>query len=849
MTSKLRRFLIGLISSVIFLSILAGLAGTAAVRASFPQTSGDIKLIGLDGPVSIFRDSMGIPNIYAGTQHDLFMAQGYTHAQDRFWQMDFWRHIGSARLSELLGKSQIETDTFLRTLGWRQIAEQEYTAATPEAKAVLDAYTDGVNAYLKDHSGASLSLEYAVLKLSNPGYVVEPWTPVHTLTWAKSMAWDLKGNMGEEIERSILLKSLTKEQVDELFPPYPKDHPIIVPEIGDLSNSSSAPVSSQTASFGNTLPLQILNFTARNLSVLDGLMGRSNTGIGSNSWVISGKLTESGKPLLANDPHLAIQMPSIWYQIGLHCQPKNSSCPYDVTGFSFPGVPGVVIGHNDRIAWGFTNVGPDVMDLFIERVNPENPNQYEVNGKWVDMQTRTENIAVSDGSVVNIVVRSTRHGPIISDTYAPLMDNVTPTAAAYKDKTGLQLPANYAIALRWTALEQSSLFEAIWGFDKAQNWQDFREAARFLAVPSQNLVYADVDGNIGYQTPGTIPIRKSGDGRFPVPGWTDDYEWTGYIPFDQLPYVYNPPTGYIVTANNQVNPPDYPYLISSVWDYGFRATRILDLIQKSPGKIDVAYIQKMQGDDTNLYAQEILPVLMGITLDDPKLLAARNLLAGWDFSETIDSRQAALFEQFWWFLLQNTFNDQIPQAFQPKGRDRWAEVVRNIIKQPDSLWWNDINTQNKIETRDDIFRKSLTDTVAEMNKSYGSDSSKWPRWGQVHTATFRNGSLGKSGIAPIEALFNRGPFETNGGAAIVNATGWYAGVSFEVQTVPSMRMIVDLNDLNKSVTVHTTGQSGHAYSPHYIDMADMWRNIQYYPMWWSEDSIQKNKESELRLLP
>ena len=271
----------------------------------------------------------------------------------------------------------------------------------------------------------------------------------------------------------------------------------------------------------------------------------------------------SGKPLLANDPHLGIQMPSIWYQIGLHCKPKSDACPYEVGGFSFAGVPGVVIGHNDQIAWAFTNVGPDVMDLYIEKVNPDNPNQYEVNGQWVDMVLREETINVAGGDPVKITVRATRHGPVVSDTYEPLLQTIKPVEGAtpvkpYTEQAGIPLPDPYVVSLRWTALEPGSVFEAIWGFDKAQNWDEFREAARGFEVPAQNLLYADTAGNIAYQMPGKIPVRKNGDGRLPVPGWTDEYEWTGYIPFEELPYQVNPPSGYIVTANNQVPPPITP---------------------------------------------------------------------------------------------------------------------------------------------------------------------------------------------------------------------------------------------------------------------------------------------------
>ncbi|PIU90014.1 MAG: penicillin acylase family protein, partial [Anaerolineae bacterium CG06_land_8_20_14_3_00_57_67] len=569
---------------------------------------------------------------------------------------------------------------------------------------------------------------------------------------------------------------------------------------------------------------------------------------GSNSWAVSGSLTATGTPLLANDPHLGIQMPSIWFQIGLHCRPKSDACPYEIAGFSFAGVPGVVIGHNDKIAWGFTNVGPDVMDLYIEKINPEDPNQYEVNGQWMDMDVRTETILVGGGDPVTLTVRTTRHGPIISDTYGALKDQVEPTATPFRDQAGIDLPEHYAIALRWTALEPGYTFDAIWGFNKAQNWQEFRQAARNFTVPAQNLLYADVEGNIGYQMPGSVPIRKNGDGRLPVPGWTDDYEWTGYIPFEELPYTLNPAEGYIVTANNQVNPPGYPYLITTDWDYGFRANRIVDMITNAPGKIDIAYIQQMQGDSYDANAGTFAPLLMAVQLDDPNLVRTRGLLAGWDYQARMDSAPAAVFEVFWKNLLADTFNDDLPEDYWPGGGSRWNEVMRNLAGQPDHFFWDDKTTTDLVERRDDMLTKAFSEAAAEITQLQGRDSSKW-NWGDLHTATFQNQTLGKSGIAPIEALFNRGPFRTAGGEAIVNATGWTSTDGYFVDWLPSMRMIVDLGDLRNSLTVHTTGESGHAYHPHYIDMADLWRNIQYYPMLWNEQAIVSNAEANLVLVP
>ncbi len=846
MSKKIFRSLLWVLSVLVILAVLLAAVGVFLTRShipnrvarrSFPQVEGEIHIPGLDGAVDVYRDGMGIPHIYATTLHDLFLAQGYVHAQERFWQMDFWRHMGSGRLAEMFGQSQVETDTFLRTLGWRKVAEQELEVYDQDSLDIMNAYTEGVNAYLADHSGTDLSLEYGVLKLLTPDYQPEPWQPVHSLTWGKAMAWDLRGNVDEEIERAILLKTLTAEQVDELFPPYPSDHPVIVPAIGE--NVSADHWSPVTVDWSLPVPVSQLANVSDHLAALDSFLGPSGAGIGSNSWAVSGERTATGMPLLANDPHLSIQMPSIWFQIGLHCRPQTTECPLEMAGFSFAGVPGVIIGHNDRIAWGLTNVGPDVMDLYVEKINPDNPNQYEYNGQWLDMDVRTETITVGGGKPVEVTIRSTRHGPIITDTYG---------LEKFRDQAGVEVPEQYAIALRWTALEPSTIFQAIWGFNQAQTWDDFRNAARQFNVPAQNLLYADVDGNIGYQMPGNIPIRKNGDGRLPVPGWTDKFEWTGYIPFDELPYALNPSTGYIVTANNQVPPRDYPYLVTADWDYGFRAQRIADMIGNAPGPIDLAYMQQMQNDAYNLNSEALIPVLMQVELGNPELVETRQLLVDWNYQETVDSAPAALFEAFWRRLMANTFNDDLPEDYAPANGNRWYEVFRNLVDQPDSPWWDDKTTTERVETRDDIFAKSFTEGVTDLEDLLGKEPAKW-RWGDLHAATFRNQTLGKSGIAPIENLFNRGPFPTGGGESVVNATGWTTSGGFAVDWLPSMRMIVDLGDLRNSVTVHTTGESGHAYHPHYVDMASLWASGEYYSMLWNEQAVISNAETHLVLVP
>ncbi len=836
MVKKIGRFLLIFILVLVVVGVIAVLAAPAVTRTvaekSFPQIDGEIQLAGLDGSVEIYRDSFGVPHIYASSEHDLVFAQGYVHAQDRFWQMDFWRHQGSGRLSELLGETTLGTDQFLRTLGWERIAEQEYAQMDPAMQAILEAYAEGVNAYLAEHSGSALSLEYAFLPLINSDYAPLPWTPINTLTWAKAMAWELgSSKLDNEITYAMLLHDLPQEKIDFLHPPYPEDHPLIVPN-PHLTTENAANPSTQPTLLSAIYPA----LREASQSVADAGAYRSDE-IGSNNWVISGALTESGLPLLANDMHLAAQMPSIWYEIGLHCAPASADCAYEATGFSFAGTPGVIVGHNANLAWGFTNVGPDVVDLYIEKINPENPNQYEFQGEWVDMEIITEQIQVAGGDPVEQVVRITRHGPLITEVYG--LDD-------FDEVAGIDLPENYALALRWTALEPTCVMCALWGFDIADNWDEFRVAASQFAAPSQNIVYADQQGNIGYQTPGNIPIRAAGhNGQYPVPGWTGEYEWQRYIPFEELPFSFNPPEGYIATANNAVVGPEYPYMISQQFAYGFRAKRIVDLIEESPGPINAAYIQQIHGDNMDLLAVELLPILMATPLNDDALVEIRTLFEGWDFQMDMDSAPAALYAAFWKHLLALTFEDDLPEYIWPDGGTHWMEVTRQILDDPASPWWDD-QTTTEVESRDDIFNQSLAAALGELQDLAGKDSSKWA-WGDLHTLTFYNQVMNNFPL--INQAFNRGPFRTSGGSAIVNATAWSTQETFEVPWLPSERAIMDLSDWQQSQSIHPTGQSGHAYHPHYIDMADPWRLIEYHTQHWERSAIEADAEGHLRLVP
>lgn len=821
MAQGLKRTMTILLTVLAAIVLILGILGFVLIRKSFPQIDGTISIPGLEEEVEIIRDSLGIPHIYASTEHDLFLAQGFVHAQDRFFQMDLWRKTGAGRVSEMFGSSQVETDIFLRTMGWETIAEQEYALMDTEAKSIMRAYADGVNAYLADHSGAKLSFEYVILGLLSPGYVPEPWEPINTLTWTKVMAFDLSGNRGgwADLERAKLVKTLGEERAKEFFPSYPGNHPYIIPDEpfgGGYSSGDTRFSSTGSNSLRNE------NWTSGPVDQLPG----------SNNWVVSEARSETGAPILANDPHLGIQLPSIWYEVGLHCQPVSENCRFNVTGFSFAGTPGIIIGHNDRIAWGVTNTGPDVFDLYIEKINPSNPNQYEVNGEWVDMIIVQETIEVAGAEPVPLEVRTTRHGPVFSD-----IDDAFDDLAGI---TNLDVPDTYAVSVRWTALETTQVYKTFLDIGIASNWDEFRGALETFAVPSQNFVYADVDGNIGYQTPGRIPIRAGGDGLLPVPGWTNDYEWLGYIPFDELPYSFNPPQGYLVTANNAVIGPEYEYSISKSWDLGYRAQRIQDLIE-SEDRLSIEDMQIFQGDNFNPMGQLLVPILSSLSFADQKSGELVADLENWDFMNDMDSSEAAFFNAFWNHLLISTFGDEFPDDV--PGSSRAFVIMQNLVQDVNDTWWDDVNTAER-ETRDLIFKTAVANAIEELEDKLGHNSDSW-RWGDLHTRTFEN----PMGIGPLGLIFNRGPFPTSGGSSIVNNTGWSEGGDYRVGIVPSMRMVVDLSDMSNSFTIHPTGQSGHAFHRHYIDMAEPWGNIEFHPMLWTRAQVEADAEGQLTLIP
>ncbi len=773
----------------------------------------------LKAPVHVYRDGHGIPHIYAESVEDLFFAQGYVHAQDRMWQMEFWRHIAHGRLSEIIGQPGVENDKFIRTSGWNRIAEATtayYEQELPEAMALLEAYSAGVNSYLAENKD-DIAISQRVLGLVGEPWEIEPWRPSDTIGWGVVMAWDLDGNWESERTRAELYATLGQEMTDALIPGYAYDaRPVIAPT-SELINSGSegTAVSANPAIDWSSVSTAIIGRPPETLG--------KGPFLGSNNWVISGEHTESGLPLLANDPHLGIQMPSIWYQVGLHAP------GWDVAGFSFAGAPGVIIGHNDRIAWGVTNLTSDVQDLFIERINPDNPNQYEYMGEWLDMTLIEEIIKVNGGDDIVLTVRETIHGPIVSD----VLDDEANTDV---------------LAMRWTAAtEPARIFQSVLLLNQARDFDEFHEALRYWDFAAQNFVYADVDGNIGYQSTGLVPVRRNGNGMVPVPGWTGEYDWEGYIPYDDMPALLNPAGGYIVSANNATVDEEFPHFIARDWASGDRAQRITDMIDEAiaRGKITAGDIAVMQFDSYSMRAASYVPLLAGLSSDDAEVNRALDTLRQWDYQERRDSVAATLFEIFYMQMAHNVLADEV-------GPDNVSTVhqahfFHRLAADPSAPWWDDTTTP-QTETHEDILLRSIEDALVWLDANLGGDMDDWT-WGRIHQATFVSNPLGASGIGPIESIVNLGPFPADGGSDLVNANSWRWSDPAAVTGHVSMRMIIDMSDLDNGRGVLPTGQSGHPFHRHYDDMTDMWLNGQYHPMVFSRQAVEAAAEDHLILQP
>jgi penicillin amidase len=808
--SRGRRFLAVVLLVALVLAIVAPTFGWLYLRRSLPATNGTVAQRSVTGAVEIMRDERGIPYIFAPTDRDAFYALGYVHAQDRLWQMEMQRRIGAGTLAEALGEAALETDQFLRTLGTYRSAQSAWDNLTGAPRDALVAYAEGVNAYLAE--GHGLPPEFVIL-----GFEPAPWQPVDSLVWAKMMAWNLGDSWGDDVFRAALAARLGPERAAELLPAYPADGPVILPPDAPMPErivSAPGPTRSETpieqAQAGALLETR--DFLRRSL----GLGGKH---IGSNNWVVGGERTASGRPLVANDPHLGAQIPSIWYLAGMHGDKLHA------VGATLPGLPAVVIGHNENIAWGVTNFGPDVQDLFIEKINPANPNQYEVNGQWVDMAIAAETIRVKgEDEPVQWAARATRHGPLISDA---------------TDERG------QALALRWPALDPAdTTIVAFLGINYAANWEEFTQALSAYVAPVQNFVYADTAGNIGYYGPGKIPIRAGGDGSQPAPGWTDEYAWSGYIPFEDLPHAYNPEQGYIATANNRVTPDDYPYFLTHDWADPYRAQRIVELLTEKSG-LTPDDMARIQGDQQSAQARELLPLLLEVQPEGKEQEDALALLRAWDGTISADSAAALVYEAWYKALHQTLLGDDL-------GGDLGEDVTENhrprliagILKGEAGPWCDDVLTPDK-EDCPTIARVALGVALEGLAKTQGEDMAKW-RWGDAHKTQFPHNPF--SQVDMLKRFFHRS-VETGGDNFTVNPSPYAIGEDFSSRWLPSYRQIIDVGDWDNSRFMHTTGQSGNALSAHYADLIAQWQKVEYAPMLWSREKVEQAAKSTLRLTP
>jgi penicillin G amidase len=862
-----------LVVVVIILVLLALLVmGAIATQRGWPQTSGTIALKGLQRQVTVIRDYAGILQITADSPHDLFMAQGYAHAQERMWQMEISRRIGAGRLAELFGKSAVDRDRYIRTLGWRDAAQRDLNAMSPETKAVLQAYADGVNAWITEHDGR-LSTPFVVAGLLSGtggigGYTLEPWTPLDTATWQKVQAWSLGGNVDSEIFRFLVDARLhDPARTDELFPPYSATAPVITPtglkgsggagaaEAAAAGGSDVVATAAASLSVDHVTALADLGRLGSSISAfagLDrggGLVG--DEGVGSNNWVVSGEHTRSGDPILANDPHLGFGMPSVWIINGLHCRVVSDACPWDVVGVTFPGAPAVVLGHNARIAWGATNVNPDTQDLFLITPDTADPQGHYIHdGQRLPFEIRPETIKVSGAPPVEIDVRSTVHGVVLSDVDRRLKDGPI-------------------LAMRWTSTAEVDLaLESFFRVDIANDFDEFRAAFDGYGSPSQNFTYADVDGHIGYVLPGLIPLRAGPDGLRVRDGGSSAEDWTGYVPREDLPWQLDPAGGQIVTANNAPVDDGYPYWLGSEWDPGFRAERVTQLLAAAGDKLTLDAMRDIQLDDYVLRSDQILPRLMATSpkpqTEDGKLLLTR--LAEWDGECDVASYGCAAYMSVELAVERAIFDDELgPIARDYVGSAIAWQALSSVLGQGISPWWNNA-APGAAPTLDPAARvaEAIDATGVALRAAFG-EPANWT-WGNLHQVTFKESTLGSSGILPLELYFNAQPRAVAGADGTINntysqasraypdsddptSTGVGLDELFDVAGGPSYRLLVDMGDLNGARIVITTGQSGNAFDPHSIDLIPLWIAGDSVPLPFSKVNVDANAAQTLTLTP
>ncbi len=779
--------LLGLIL-VIFVGVYAYL------RSTLPDYNGQITVPGITKPVDIIRDSYGMPHIYAQTDADAYFAVGYCMAQDRLFHMDLMRRAARGKLAEILGKDLVPVDRFFRTITAGKSFEEIAAAYKHETISAAKAYAAGVNYFIKHHKGP-LALEFTIL-----GYEPEPWQPSDAVAIQYVMAADLNTAFTVEMLHAAVIEKVGEKMAQEIFPDYAEGYPLIIPQ------------GLAALEFLKTLNL------AREIRSTEG-------GGASNSWVVSGKKSTTGGPILANDPHLGHRVPGIWYEAHIVSPSMN------VSGALLPGIPFVIIGANEHVAWGFTNVMADDADFYLEKINPANPDQYEFMGRWEDMTIKEGVIKVKDADNVKFKVRLTRHGPIIDEINK------------YKE------PKNTALAMRWTAYEVLHA-TPFYYLNTARSVDDIEKAAEHFKCPGQNWVYADDKGNIGYWAAVAIPIRDGFSGAVPVPGWDGKHEWKGYVPTRQQPHLKNPARGWIATANNKHVGDDYPYPISHYYAMPDRFVRIEEMITAKQ-KFDTQDFAKMQVDFYVVLAKEWVPMMLEalsakqFSEKEKKAIAA---LKNWNFVAGTEDIAPAVFHATINEMVKNIFKKRLGEDLYGqylKNKDVVFNAMRNLIAAGRSSWFDDPDTA-EVEGINDIIDKSFTEAIVYLDEKMGSKVDDW-KWGKLHTLTLYH-PFGKSSSL-MGYFMNIGPYPMGGSIATVNPQPYKLTEPWEGYHGASLRYIVDFANRKNSRRVIPAGISGNFMSPHYDDQAELWRTGKYRPFALDRKRVEEDARYRLKMLP
>jgi penicillin amidase len=775
-------------------------------RRRLPQVEGQKSLAGLEGEVLIHRDEWGIPRIQAASRHDLFFAQGFVHAQDRFWQMELNRRAAAGTLAALVGDVALETDRLSRTLGFSRLANDTWENSADHVRADVAAYAAGVNARLRH--ARKLPLEFTLLR-SEP----EPWTPLDTVAFARLMAWTLSHGLAGKLTRAQLVERLGPDLAAALEPIFPERNPVTLPEgiefnalrIDDMMEAAAGPY-----------------------------LGRSmeGAGRGSNGWVLSGQRSATGHPILCNDVHLPVRTPSLWYYNHLRdVEGRDEGKGLHVAGVSLPGLPYVLVGHNAHIAWGATLSFVDCEDLFIEQLDMAETVRYQYRGSWYEAETIDERIEVRGKQDHIERVIKTRHGPIIS--------NIMPHDGR-------------ALALNSMALREARSFDGFARLNAAESWDDFRDAIVRIESPTLNLIYADTKGNIGYHLCGKVPLRANGQGLVPVPGWTGEHEWTGEVPFEQLPYAFNPKRGFVVTANHRIVGDDYPYYLGSLWRNGYRARRLEELIMET-GTVSVEACCQFHLDTESIPGKELADALATLETSDPDATLSLKLLCSWDGRLDPQSAGGAVYEVFLnrlsHLLLEPHLGAELTRQFLGKGphanlypvsefHGQWVTVLLRMLADPDSRWLPAGHYRHAALIR------CLSETARELRRLLGGDIGQW-QWGRLQRIRFDHAMSSK----PIlDEVFGQGPVSVGGDSDTVYQTATSSDRR-EGNIASSYRQVVDLGNLDASRAMLVPGQSGNLGSKHYGNLIQPWLDGEYFAMTRSKSTVARFAAYTLTLTP